>query len=367
MRDEMFPTAGYRDAYRRLGEVYALYDARDHIALYEHDAPHQDIPAFRKEADEWLSRWLRDDRTPFNTGTIERETPEALRVLDKYPASAINDHIDRAFVSTTNIPAQTSLTGWERRKTHLTATLRGEVFAAFPAAAPAPEAAQSPNHEWTDRYADAHRVEFTTEPGLRLSGQLYTPQSAQTAGALLWLEGDDDLIDAINHDRILPALGRLRTLVLRPRGVGYDLDRRRLTTIKRSVALLGATLESMQVWDALRGVDYLLANHSPALPVTLFARRSMGAVGIYAAALDSRISRVVLEDPPSTHWNGPAMMNVLRTTDLAEVAGMIAPRQLVFLTRPAEEYQRTRAIYRLHRREQALRVVAGFSEALELR
>ena len=46
---------------------------------------------------------------------------------------------------------------------------------------------------------------------------------------------------------------------------------------------------------------------------------------------------------------------------------MIAPRQLVFLTRPAEEYQRTRAIYRLHRREQALRVVAGFSEALELR
>ena len=112
-----------------------------------HDAPHQDIPAFRKEADEWLSRWLRDDRTPFDEGTIERETPEALRVLDKYPANAVNDHIDRAFVSTTNTPVPTSLAGWERRKTHLTSTLRGEVFAAFPATAQAPEATQSPNHE----------------------------------------------------------------------------------------------------------------------------------------------------------------------------------------------------------------------------
>src|SRR6202000_3464711 len=104
----------------------------------------------------------------------------------------------------------------------------------------------SPVYDWTDRYADAFRIEFTTEPGLRLSGRFYAPHNQPTRDAFIWLEGDDDLIDPINHDRILAAFGRLATLVLQPRGVGYGHTRQQLTTIKRSIAILGATLESMQ-------------------------------------------------------------------------------------------------------------------------
>lgn len=367
MRDEMFPTAGYQDAYRRVGEVYGWYGARDRVAIYEHNAPHQDIPAFRKEANEWLNLWLRKDRMAFDEGTIQRETPQELTVLPNYPKDAVNDHLDRVFIPRRAGVAHTSLSGWERRKSVLAETLRNEAFAAFPKTVPPTEAVKSAVQEWTSRYADASRIEFTSEPGLRLAGHLYLPRRKNVTSALIWLEGDDDLIDAINHDRILPALGRCSTLVLQPRGVGYGLDRQHLTTIKRSAAILGATLESMQVWDVLRAVDYLKAvEPSQAQSITLFARQGMGVQAIYAAALDPRITRVVLEDPPATHWHGPAMMNVLRTTDLAEVAAMIAPRQLVFLTRPAAEFEQTRAIYRLHGKEAAFRIAGGLSEALEL-
>jgi cephalosporin-C deacetylase-like acetyl esterase len=367
MRDEMFPSAGYRDAHRRVASIYTLYGADDRIGLYEHDAPHQDIPAFRKEADEWLNLWLRKDRTPFDEGTIQREPPEALSVLENYPKDAVNDHIDRIFLP---VPARTphqSLASWERRKSHLSAMLRDETFAAFPQSVPPAEAVKSPVQEWTARYAGAFRIEFTTEPGLRLAAHLYVPRRQTVADALIWLEGDEDLIDPVNHDRILPALGRQVTFVLQPRGVGYGIDRRRLTTIKRSAAILGATLESMQVWDVLRAVDYLIATQPLALQsVTLFARQNMAVTAIYAAAFDSRVKRVVLEDPPSTHWHGPAMMNVLRTTDLAEIAAIVAPRQLVFLTPPASEFDQTRAIYKLYGREGAFRQAAGLSAALEL-
>src|SRR5262249_49245315 len=150
---------------------------------------------------------------------------------------------------------------------------------------------------WTDRYAEAFRIEFTTEPGLRIAGRWYAPRNPATQDALIWLEGDDDLIDPINHDRILPAFGRLATLVVQPRGVGYGLTRQRLTTIRRSVAILGATLESMQVWDVLRAVDYLIASQSlPFQSISLLARQSMTVPAIYAAAFDSRITRVILED-----------------------------------------------------------------------
>ncbi|MBN9658056.1 MAG: hypothetical protein J0H49_07750 [Acidobacteria bacterium] len=367
LRDEMFPTAGYRDAYQRVGAIYNLYGAKDCVALYEHDAPHQDIPGFRKEADEWLSLWLRKDRTPFNEGTIQRESPEALTVLDRFPANAVNDHVDRVFLRAPASPAPQSLTGWKRRRVALAETLRLETFAAFPVSAPPADPVQTPVQEWTARYGEAYRIEFTTEPGLRLTGHHYVPRGAKGTKSLLWLEGDDDLIDPINHDRILPALGRCRVLVMRPRGAGYGLDRQRLTTIKRSAAILGATLESMQVWDVMRAVDQLVAlQPAPAQSITLFARQGMGVPAIYAAAYDERIARVVLEDPPATHWHGPAMMNILRTTDLAEVAAMIAPRLLVFLTRPASQFDQTRAIYRLYGRESAFQIAGGLSEALEL-
>lgn len=368
LRDEMFPPAGYHDAYQRVGAIYDLHGARDRLALYEHDAPHKDIPAFRKEADEWLNLWLRNDRTAFDEGTIQPESLAALTVLDRYPADAVNDHVDRVFLRRPSIASPKSLAAWEERKSALKDTLLRETFAAFPPSPPAAGASLTPVREWTERYAEAYRIEFNTEPGLHLTGHLYVPRGAKVAETLLWLEGDDDLIDPINHDRILPALGRYRVLVLQPRGVGYGLERQRLTTIKRSAAILGATLESMQVWDVLRAIDQLTAlQPAPAPSFTLFARQNMGVPAIYAAACDQRIARVVLEDPPATHWHGPPMMNILRTTDLAEVAAMIAPRPLVFLTSPASQFDHTRAVFRLYGRESALRVAGGLSEALALR
>ena len=49
---------------------------------------------------------------------------------------------------------------------------------------------------------------------------------------------------------------------------------------------------------------------------------------IYAAATDERVTRVIVEDPPYSHWQGSAMLNALRFIDLPEVAALIAPREL---------------------------------------
>ena len=144
LRDEMLPPAGYHDAYRRTSQIYALYGATDRIALYEHDSPHKDIPAFRKEANEWLSVWLRDDRTPFDEGNIERETPESLMVLDGYPRGAMNDHISRQFIPTPSLATHRSRESWDQRKAQLMAMLRNETFAAFPSGPPPPDPIKIP-------------------------------------------------------------------------------------------------------------------------------------------------------------------------------------------------------------------------------
>jgi hypothetical protein len=77
-RDPSFPAPGYREAYRKTRPVYELYGASDRLVEFDLDAQHQDLPAFRKEAYEWLNRWLKQDsarrRTPLRCSTACRRT-----------------------------------------------------------------------------------------------------------------------------------------------------------------------------------------------------------------------------------------------------------------------------------------------------
>ena len=92
----------------------------------------------------------------------------------------------------------------------------------------------------------------------------------------------------------------------------------------------------------------------------------MGALTLYAAAFDSRITRVILDDPPASHWQGPALLNVLRVTDLPEAAALLAPREIVSLTKLPDSYSYTALIYKLYGAKAAMRQAGGLGEALKI-
>jgi hypothetical protein len=92
----------------------------------------------------------------------------------------------------------------------------------------------------------------------------------------------------------------------------------------------------------------------------------MGVLGIYAAALEERITRVIVDDPPASHWQGPALLNILRVTDIPEAAALVAPRELVSLTPLAGPYSYTASVYALHGRQAALRQAEGLPQALRI-
>jgi hypothetical protein len=92
----------------------------------------------------------------------------------------------------------------------------------------------------------------------------------------------------------------------------------------------------------------------------------MSAVALYAAALDERITRVVMDDPPESHWRGPAFLNVLRYTDIPEAAGIVAPREIVCLSRLPSAFTLTRQIANLHRPAGVIREARGLADALRV-
>lgn len=365
-KDSCFPPAGYQTVYEKVRRVYEWYNAADKLAAFDAPTQHADLPPFRKAANEWLNRWIRNNPEPFDESRLPEQDPAELTVLDKYPANALNEGIHRSFVPP-HRPAQWSTRAdWERRRRELIETLEKRVFGAFPSVKAPFDTWKAPHRMWTERYADSYNVEFTTEESIRVHGQLFVPRNGKPSHpALIYVKGKEDIIFSVDYDHLLSAFRDHVVLVLNPRAVDYPMDVNRTSVTKMSIALLGSTLESMQLWDLLRSVDFL-QEQAKLTSISVYGRRQMGALAIYAAALDTRISQVILDDPPASHWQGPSFLHVLRHTDLPEVSALVAPREIVSLTAFPQSFQYTNGLLRFTPGSAPLREAASLADALRV-
>jgi len=112
----------------------------------------------------------------------------------------------------------------------------------------------------------------------------------------------------------------------------------------------------MRVWDTLQALAAVRQlPQVDAKRVTLAARGEMAAVALYATLLDGNVSALLLESPPATQ-NAPSqrdgrgdaieMLNCLRITDLAQVAGLLFPTELVFSGQCPSTYAWAENLYR---------------------
>lgn len=366
-RDGCFPPSGYRAVEAQLHKVYEWYGVPEKVDAFEDNTDHEDTFAYRKAANLWVSRWLTDKTPEYNEDGIVREAdPTVLRVLRETPRGALNEGIDRTFIATPSIPATKTLGAWEKRRAELVEVLDKRLLCGLGPRNTPFAAIRTPVHNWTERYADGWNVQFTTEPDMHVTGQLFVPKKGtKVRGALLYIKGTDDLVYGIDYDDILSLLPEYSVLVLRPRTVDYRMTNPEMAETKMSAALLGTTLETLQLHDVLRALDFLLETASVAGGnVSVYGRKEMAMVAIYAGAMDKRVTRVVADCPPESHWDGPAIMHALRYTDLPEVAALIAPRELVFLGRIPSAYQATAHVARLYANGKRVRAATSLGDAV---
>jgi cephalosporin-C deacetylase-like acetyl esterase len=89
----------------------------------------------------------------------------------------------------------------------------------------------------------------------------------------------------------------------------------------------GTTLESMQVYELLRGLEFLRSlPNVDASRISITGKAEMGVNAMYAALLDGKVHRVVLHSPTDSHRNGPHYLGILRYTDVPEVVKLTEAR-----------------------------------------
>ena len=377
--DEDFPPDGYHEVFQRGKRIYGLYAGVDaesglsRIKEVDEAVGHTDSPLFRRETRQWMNRWLRDDSDPLKivpNPTEKPSSPEDLACLTRLPENAINYRIDELFIPTSKPARPETRRQWLTRRKEIISELKDKSFRWFPKSKLPLEPRVGGNRGgWASRYADYQDVEIQTEPSVPIRVQLLRAKNRSSHTPLLiYAKRRGDSIYFLDLDELLPVLGRYDVAILNPRMTEHSISDADYADIERTAAWTGRTVAAMQVWDVLRTIEWLHEEEKLApASLSIYGKGEMGIVSLYAAMLDERIDQVILRDPSATHRRSPALLNVLRITDIPEAAAVLAPRKLVFLgDEVPAPFQLTTTIYELHDEANQIKASGSLPEALEI-
>jgi cephalosporin-C deacetylase-like acetyl esterase len=342
IEDRLFPVPGYKEFEEKVGALYRAYGRADEFKNIEVEGGHSDSDFLREQAIRWFDRFLLNKLDRQLDLAYENLPDEALSVFGgNPPADASNHLVHDTFTSASPRAVPATLTEWEQRRAELLRLLREKVFRAFP---------MRPEPLHVRRAGGA--ITFTSEPGITIRARLYKPeQTSAPLPALLYVASEGETQQDI--DRLLRgvrASGQAAFFVVHPRGVSavpWDEHFRKDTM--RNAMHVGHTLDSMRLYDVLRGFEVL--SGEPGIDPTrimVMGRGTSAGLALYAAILEPRVHQVMLASPPDSHAEGPVFLNVLRYTDLPEAAALVAPRRINFFGGIPPAYEQTRRIFALY-------------------
>jgi pimeloyl-ACP methyl ester carboxylesterase len=212
------------------------------------------------------------------------------------------------------------------------------------------------------------RIEFTSEPGIRIPALLYQP-SPSSGSCVIYasgdvtavggvFDGDDDASGGQEPDNPLSPFARkmvergVTVLAVDVRGIGltspaasrrdyrgkYEHLHNSDVALANMAWSLGESLIAMRVKDLLRAIEF-----GSQFGKVHLAGVDMGAIwAIFAGALDSRVAsvsvqgvlasfRMLAERARFLHSPSQFVPGLLKWMDLPQIAGLIAPRPLAIL------------------------------------
>ena len=364
--DPIFTIASIREVHAQLEPLYGKLNAAENLRLVETPGGHGYQPSSRTAIFSWFLKHLAGkDVAPEEVGDLDerpekQESENTLRVFIVGPLPddrTLTIHEDS--FAPPQSPEITDRAGLERVRAQTVAALRQKTFGAFPDSPPPLDT--QVEVEFENGQTLGVRFAFTPEGGWRLRGVLTVARSTpQPSPAIVALSSPGEKRGGTGN-ATEEFLGRFgppwAKIVIEPRGTGETAWGEELQWhLRRATAWTGRTLASMRVWDTLQALAAVRQlPQVDAKRVTLAARGEMAAVALYATLLDGNVSALLLESPPATQ-NAPSqrdgrgdaieMLNCLRITDLAQVAGLLFPTELVFSGQCPSTYAWAENLYR---------------------
>lgn len=359
-KDHIFPVDGVVDVYSKTAALYDSLGASNQLGLAILEGGHKDVQTLRVPAFQWFERHLKGmspEKEIENTVTPRIFEPAELKVLDEIPSNERNTYMDEYFTRriprTLKVPESKS--DWAAKQSLILSRLKTRTFRGWPSTSEDLNASEDFRME-KDGIAFS-RWSFDSQTAIRLPLYLATPAGVELSDldllvvnpldeedwftfltqigsafpeAFAGMDLPDLDSDRYDSEKGMHASQKWGMAYLSVRGIGptaWTSDEKEQTHIRRRFALLGQTLDSMRIWDIRRGIQTITSREElTEVPLWLQAGGHMAGNALYAALYEPGIVRLDLHELPTSHRDGPELLNVLRFTDLPEVAAIVGSR-----------------------------------------
>lgn len=325
--DDMFPYAGAQRSYEEAKRFYGLYGAADKLRWITGPGGHGALGPIHPEILAFFTRALK--------GSIE--PPSYTRMTPDKPA-------DLACTSTgqvaSSLGGETIVSIIRNRANQIRRDKPATDFRT-PAGITAPAAAApQPAYGETSDHGKYRLWDISWD---YLPCTLAVPNRRGPMPAILMLTGDQP-----GDFEALAAGHVVLLLPPRPWPAGTEAAKSPLQgnfyLLSLRAELVGKTILGMRADDIIAAVDVLYARSEvDRSAITVYGKGALGVAALHAAALDRRITRVVVVDTPKSyreivdeplHRNAAEVVvpGVLRHYDIADLIKAIAPRQVTVLS-----------------------------------
>lgn len=354
-QDGMFPIESVRELYGQVKKTYDLYGKPGNVSFVETPGPHSYHKLSRENIFSFFLNHLMNKRmTPEEVGDIDTAaasmaTYDELKVyVNGPPKDDRTTTIQNDFIEVSKMPVIESKEQLFRHRDSVKQFLKEKTFRAFPAVADSFTLVHefkslAGEHSGNDIYS------FISEKGWRLKVDVQWKNDKEKKKPLMIVLRNYDETRWQSEAFVNDVSAEWNVAYFEPRGVGENGWEPALQwNIRRSAWWTGRTVASMQVYDLLRCIEFCrtLPNIDSS-QIGIAAENSLGVVALYAALMDGKCTRIMLQNPPPTqdvageeYGKGPAieMLNCLQITDVNRLPALIWPAEVQYVRQMPKAY-----------------------------
>jgi cephalosporin-C deacetylase-like acetyl esterase len=351
---DMFPYAGAKQTYDEAKRFYGLFGAEDKLQWITGPGGHGNLGPIANQILGFLVKNLKGDsavpeykqfRPPDDDLTATPSGQISISLHSKTAEDFNREHSQKIIHTPERISSQSELKAFQER----TRTEVRTVSAVEAQAGAAPGVSVS-KQEQRDGYRE-ETVSISSESGIELKAIQGIPNAQGPHPVVMLLDETPIERIAVGPDFTRLAKSDRVVIALQLRGVPVDAQngQSQLFTlgpymgVNLRAIILGKTLVGMRADDIIRAVNWLSSRADvDKTSLTLYARGGLGMAALHAAALDERITRVMIENslvsykaaldaPLHRNLSEITIPGVLRHYDVDDLLVAIAPREVMLL------------------------------------
>ncbi len=341
---DFFPIAGTRETFAEAVRVYSSIGAQGKLGMFEADDGHGYNKPRRLAAYEWFGRLLKGigDKDP--EPQIEMATPEELRCT---PTGQVSTSLGGESVFTLNQKRLERLKANRRTRPWELPRKVQELIHYEP---PSTSLQVRPYGTISRSGYHIEKLTYESESGIMIPSLLFVPDGGDDKkAAVLMVSGDGKKASAPEAEQLVTS--GMVVLSIDARGFGEtqvkpDVNSKEFDHYfgdfrdAMTALLVGKTMVGMRALDITRGVDLLSAREGiDRDKIYAYGKKGGSVPALYAAVLDRRIRKVVLEDMLSSYDSvvenkihrqvfESVVPGALKFYDLPDLVATLAPRKV---------------------------------------